>query len=409
MRKFTNVAKKIFTAALCACLFFNTGLTALAEENAGDPEAEPLTTAPALTVTPAELTLTNGQFTVIQSLASAEQSEVEKAVEQINAQLLQIPCSGPSFAYAGAGGDEAAADLYYRYDGDVIYQINEEAVAYLARYIRDAQLAEEAELAFQTLQATPDLDADTLTGGQYAMECAQVSAINDAMTYTRTPEGVNQVTMRISARYLTAYPVDGIEQPVTYVLAGESATDYHGSTLDRVTNLKLASRSLSERVVKAGESVSCSTIFGPRTLKNGYRMAPQFINGKKADGVGGGICQVSTTIYQALMNAGVTVTRRHPHSQKVDYAERGMDSAISQGYKDLIFRNDYMQPIYIQSQVQDAYVTCKIYVAASDAGTTRYKLWAVDTGKLTADTYLTTYVDGVETQTRYVDSSRYYR
>ena len=68
-----------------------------------------------------------------------------------------------------------------------------------------------------------------------------------------------------------------------------------------------------------------------------------------------------------------------------------------------------MQPIYIQSQVQDADVTCKIYVAASDAGTTRYKLWAVDTGKLTADTYLTTYVDGVETQTRYVDSSRYYR
>ena len=96
MRKFTNVAKKTFTAVLCACLFFNTGLTALAEENTGEPEAEPLTTAPALTVTPVELTLTNGQFTVTQSLASAEQSEVGKAVEQINTQLLQIPCSGPS-------------------------------------------------------------------------------------------------------------------------------------------------------------------------------------------------------------------------------------------------------------------------------------------------------------------------
>ena len=408
MKKFIKKTN-VLAAVLCACLFLAPGFTARAEEIGSDPEAEPLTTAPALTVTPVELTLTNGQFTVTQSFSCAEQEEVQKAVDQINAQLLQIPCSGTSFAYAGVNPENGKQEVYHRYETDVIYQISEEAVPYLTRYIRDAQLAEEAEAAFQILQATPGIDADTLIGGQYAMECAQVSAINDAMTFARTPEGVNQVTMRVSARYLTAYPVNGEEQPVIYVLAGESATDYHGSTLDRVTNLKLASRALSERVVAAGESVSCSRIFGPRTLKNGYRMAPQFINGKKADGVGGGICQVSTTIYQALMNAGMTVTERHPHSQKVDYAARGMDSAISQGYKDLIFRNDYVQPVYIQSQVQDAYVTCKIYVAAADAGTIRHKLWAVDTGKLTADTYLTTYVAGVETETRYVGSSRYYR
>lgn len=408
MKKF-NIGTKVLTALLCAGLFFLPGLSVHAEETGSEPEGEPLTTAPALTVTPVELTLTTGQFAVKQNLESAEQTQVQAAVDAMNVWLSQNPCNGTSFAYAGTSTDGENTELYYRYDTDVIYQINEDAVAYLTRYIQAAQLAEEAETANQIVLATPGVGEETLTGSQYAMECAQVSAINDAMTYTRTAEGVNQVTMQLSARYLTASPVDGQTQPVLYVLAGESATDYHGSTLDRVTNLKLASKSLSERIVQPKESVSCSTIFGRRTLANGYRMAPQFINGKKADGVGGGICQVSTTIYQALMNGGITVTERHPHSQKVDYADRGMDSAISQGYKDLIFRNDFTQPLYIQSQVQDAYVTCKIYASAQDVGSTHYKMWAVQTGKLTADTYLTTYVDGVETETRYVDSSRYYR
>ena len=164
MKKFIKKTN-VLAAVLCACLFLAPGFTARAEEIGSDPEAEPLTTAPALTVTPVELTLTNGQFTVTQSFSCAEQEEVQKAVDQINAQLLQIPCSGTSFAYAGVNLENGKQEVYHRYETDVIYQISEEAVPYLTRYIRDAQLAEEAEAAFQILQATPGIDADTLIGG----------------------------------------------------------------------------------------------------------------------------------------------------------------------------------------------------------------------------------------------------
>ncbi len=357
----------------------------------------------ALAPTTAQISLQHAQFNMQGTMTEASEAEVNRLVEQINAMLMTNLCGGTSFGYDSSTGN------YVRYDTPVVYQLNSDFAPYLLSCVSLAQKAQEAEAFYAAARNNPALTEQELTGFQYQMECAKVSAIDDAMTFFRAADGSNHVTLRVSARFLTAYPLDQTAVPVPYVLAGEMATGYRGSTLDRVENLKLASRALSERIVMPGESVSCSTVFKPRTAANGYKNASVFQNGQKVDGIGGGICQVSTTLYNALLNAGVKVTERHPHSMQVDYVPLGLDAAIATGYKDLVFCNNYTQPIYLQSDIRNADVACRVYVAAPEIGEIRYRAWSKQTGKLTADTYVTRTQGGVDLDTSYVDSSRYYK
>lgn len=385
-----NLARRFLTMILCLAAILMMGMCAQADETG-------------LTPTVAQVTLQHAQFGMQWTMTEASEAEVNRLVEQINAKLMTNLCGGTSFSYDSSSGS------YVRYDTPVVYQLNADFAPYLLSCVTLAQKAQEAEALYLAACNNKALTKEELTGFQYQMECAKVSAIDDAMTFSRAADGSNHVTLRVSARYLTAYPLDQTAAPVPYVLAGEMTTCYRGSTLDRVENLKLASKALSERIVMPGESVSCSTVFKPRSSRNGYKYASVFQNGQKVDGIGGGICQVSTTLYNALLNAGVKVTERHPHSMQVDYVPLGLDAAIATGYKDLVFRNNYTQPIYLQSEVRNADVACRVYVAAAELGNVRYRAWANQTGKLTADTYVTKVQDGVDLETSYVDSSRYYK
>ena len=130
--------------------------------------------------------------------------------------------------------------------------------------------------------------------------------------------------------------------------------------------------------------------------------------GKLVNGIGGGICQVSSTAYNALMNAGVTVTMRYPHSSPVSYLPLGTDAAISSGSKDLQFRNDYPHPIVLETVVEGKNLTVNVYVKVSDMNGVTYKLWGKKMSSMSAKTYLTVYVNGVEAEVRDVGSC-YYR
>lgn len=333
-----------------------------------------------------QLTVKHPQFSVTGAVSGAEVADCEYYMQQINEQLLHILVAEPSFSY------DMTTGAYLKYDTPVVMQLNSDFLSYL----------------HHTLQVNRT-EYFAQGGDPYEYLVAQVAAIDSAVKEQPSTEGVNALELQISARYLTAYPVNPEAACERYVLAGECVTSYAGSTLDRITNLDLATDALSERVVMPGESVSCSTVFGPRTSAFGYKNASIFQNGQKVDGIGGGICQVSTTAYIALQNAGMTITERWPHSMKVDYVPLGMDSAISYGYKDLIFRNDYTKPVYMQAQVFNGNVEVRLYLEEQEKGQISYMLWSENTGANSAKAYLTKYVDGVMMETKYVDSSRYLR
>lgn len=127
--------------------------------------------------------------------------------------------------------------------------------------------------------------------------------------------------------------------------------------IPRETNLQVASSRINGTVLQPGAEFSYSNTILPRTSENGYVAAPVIIGGKYVQGMGGGICQVSSTLYAAMKTAGIPATERHPHSLKPSYIPVGYDATISQGTKDLRFSNPYQQPMRIDSNCADGVIT----------------------------------------------------
>lgn len=110
-----------------------------------------------------------------------------------------------------------------------------------------------------------------------------------------------------------------------------------------------------------GEEYSASEGMGESTPENGYVEAGSYLNGETVQTYGGGICQVSSTLYNAIILAELEVTERWPHSMTVSYVKESMDAAIAEGYKDLKFKNNTDTPIYIEGYTYGGRVTFTIY------------------------------------------------
>lgn len=136
-----------------------------------------------------------------------------------------------------------------------------------------------------------------------------------------------------------------------------SYSTIYDTTEDRAVNVELAAARINGMVVKPGEKFSFSNSIGTRTIANGYVVAPSFASGRVVSSVGGGICQVSSTIYVAMLLAYIPPTQRYAHSLPVNYVPAGLDAAIVEGYKDLTFTNHFDYSIVINATTKDGVLT----------------------------------------------------
>jgi vancomycin resistance protein YoaR len=120
---------------------------------------------------------------------------------------------------------------------------------------------------------------------------------------------------------------------------------------NRGINIRLAAASVDGAVVFPGEEFSFNDRVGPRTSDRGYVIAHVFSEGQVRDGIGGGVCQVSTTLFNAALLSNLSITERHNHMFAVGYVPLGLDAAVSYGYSDLRFRNNTEYPIRIDAEV----------------------------------------------------------
>ena len=141
---------------------------------------------------------------------------------------------------------------------------------------------------------------------------------------------------------------------------GSYSTAYSSGT-SRASNIALAVSRINGVVIQPGESFSFSQTILPRTVANGYVEAPTIVNKKYVPGIGGGICQVSSTLYAAMLTAGLPATERHPHSLDVGYIPVGMDATISGNALDLRFTNIFDKPIQIQAAADQGTLTISLY------------------------------------------------
>ncbi len=143
---------------------------------------------------------------------------------------------------------------------------------------------------------------------------------------------------------------------------GSYTTAYTNSGAGRAANVDNASRLINGTTLYPGEEFSAHDAISPITSENGYYMAGSYLNGKVVDSVGGGVCQVSTTLYNAVLLSELEVTERFNHSMTVSYVEPSADAALAQSAgKDFKFVNNTDYPIYIEAYTQNKKVTFNIY------------------------------------------------
>lgn len=153
-------------------------------------------------------------------------------------------------------------------------------------------------------------------------------------------------------------------------LQSKFSTSIKNSQSGRRHNVALALKKLNGTIVKPNEIKSFNQIVGPQTESGGYESAIIIINGAFKNGIGGGICQASTTLYNALLLADVEVDEVHKHTLPVKYVEMALDAMVSEGTSDLVFKNTSDNDLYIKSYVKGDDATVEIYGKSLPDGVT---------------------------------------
>lgn len=179
-----------------------------------------------------------------------------------------------------------------------------------------------------------------------------LSDVTDALS-----EDITEITL-VCREYKPAVTEESLRARTR--LLSSYTTYFDGDNEPRVTNIRLSASRVSGTLIGPNGEFSFNAAVGKRTEENGYRLAAVIQDGQFAQGVGGGVCQTSTTLFNAALRAGMTITESRNHSLAVSYVPPSLDAMVSE-YSDLKFRNPYDLPVYILSRVQGEGVTFEFY------------------------------------------------
>ena len=144
-------------------------------------------------------------------------------------------------------------------------------------------------------------------------------------------------------------------------LLAKFSTNYNARDTDRTTNLRLAAEKINGTVLMPGETFSYNTVVGERTIAAGYKEAAMYQNGEVVDGLGGGVCQISTTLYNAVLYSNLEIVERRNHQFVPSYAKAGRDATVVYGSIDFKFKNTRNYPVKILCTVSGGVAKCEIY------------------------------------------------
>ncbi len=173
-------------------------------------------------------------------------------------------------------------------------------------------------------------------------------------------------------------------------------------------NIQVGAAMIGNVLLMPGDSFSTVNAIGPTTRANGFVEANTYLNGKVVPGLGGGVCQISSTIYNAELKAGILPDFRTYHEMVVKYVPQGLDATIGDEWPDLIFTNPYDYPIVVNVYSSGNSVTAEFWSNSQATGGVTYVAQAYQTGALSADAYLYGYNSAGECISEsYIDSSIY--
>ncbi|WP_461204613.1 VanW family protein [Clostridium sp. DL1XJH146] len=169
-----------------------------------------------------------------------------------------------------------------------------------------------------------------------------ISLINE-----KIKEEEGDITVEAPIEELIAEPT-GKQLRSIDTIVGSHNTSYTTSSYARSTNIEVATKAINGLLLMPGETFSFNEVVGKRTAAAGYMEAPVIVNKELVPGLGGGICQVSTTLYNAALKGGYEIVDRSHHTYPSHYADIGRDATVDYGNLDFAFKNNFDYPIYIQ-------------------------------------------------------------
>ena len=209
---------------------------------------------------------------------------------------------------------------------------------------------------------------------------AEITRVNNAFQITESVVGLD-VDIDATKKALDEALKGGLKEPVTIAavvaeaqparksedlamiqdVLGTFSTNFSTGNISRSKNLANGASKVNGCVLMPGEEFSAYVYLTPFTIANGYAAAGSYENGRVVDTIGGGACQLCTTMYNAALQAEMEITQRQNHSMVVGYVKPSQDAAIAGTIKDLKFKNPYDAPIYIEGAVSGGTLTFTIY------------------------------------------------
>ena len=196
--------------------------------------------------------------------------------------------------------------------------------------------------------------------GEQGIEVNVAESVNAVTSYVSNQWDGNEAEINLVAEIVEPRGSEEELAQITDLLGGYN-TNYSTSTANRCTNISVAAGKINGTVLYPGEEFSVYETIGPLDGSNGYELAGAYENGQTVESYGGGVCQVSSTLYNAVILAELEVTERSNHSMIVTYVQPSMDAAIAGNYKDLRFVNNQDGPIYIEGYTVGKNVYFNIY------------------------------------------------
>ena len=203
-----------------------------------------------------------------------------------------------------------------------------------------------------------------------------ITASQDGVRLNKEQTRENLTSLIETGKGDTKLPVEDIQPAITsdnmeMKVVAKFSTDVSFRGADSRANVRQALSFFNGYVVYPGDTCDFNEVVGPRTEGRGFRQAPEYAGNEKVKGVGGGVCQASTTLYDAVIMANMTILERHNHSMTVSYVDPSQDAAVEYGTngkdgKNFVFRNDTEHAIYIYTDVDKENATVTIYGTRPD-------------------------------------------
>ncbi|MDD4066788.1 MAG: VanW family protein [Clostridia bacterium] len=182
--------------------------------------------------------------------------------------------------------------------------------------------------------------------------------------YTNTLEKKISIPLIITQPEITT---DSLSNEIFKDVLSTYTTKYKESEKNRTVNVKLSASKINGTILLPGQEFSYNNVVGERTFENGFKVATIFANNSHQQGLGGGICQTSSTLYNAVLYSNLEVTNRANHQLLVSYVPLGQDATVAWPYTDLKFKNNRTTPIKIVAEAKDGKETVSILgIAATE-------------------------------------------